>query len=329
MMVSGAIALRLHRLIHNSCQNKMPCAVTIGNFDGLHRGHQALISKTVSYAKANHLRSVLLTFDPMPSEFFSPDRCPARLMRFVEKWNYLQRFDLDDLYVLRFNQALSQMSAVDFIQKILVERLNVKYIFVGEDFRFGYQRQGDVALLREQGKKWGFTVATHIECCPLVGATGGRPSQPISSTSIRAAIQSGDFILAEQLLGHPYKNIGRVVHGSQLGRELGCPTANIPMRRRVSPVHGVYVVKVMGEDIDHYGVASVGNRPAVGGDPAFLLEVHLFDFSGDLYGKRLEVTYLYKLRDEWMFDSLEALKVQIEKDCQMARHYVQRHGASL
>ncbi len=134
--------------------------------------------------------------------------------------------------------------------------------------------------------------------------------------------------LAEKLLGHPYKNIGRVVHGSQLGRELGCPTANIPMNRKVSPVHGVYVVKIKivgatgGLPIQYYGVASVGNRPAIGGDLAFLLEVHLFNFSGDLYGKRLEVTYLHKLRDEWMFDSLEALKMQIEKDCQAAQNYI-------
>ena len=155
-----------------------------------------------------------------------------------------------------------------------------------------------------------------------VGATGWSPSQPISSTSIREALQSGDFALAETLLGHPYKNIGRVVHGSQLGRELGCPTANIPMNRKVSPVHGVYVVHVEFENQTYAGVASVGNRPAIGGDLAFLLEVHLFDFAGDLYGKRLEVTYLHKLRDEWMFDSLEALKMQIKKDCQVAKEYI-------
>lgn len=302
--------LRLYRSLQAVLHNTSPSVITLGNFDGIHRGHAWLINQVIACAKSHDLRSVMLTFDPLPAEFFSPHKSPARLMRFIEKWKYLQRFDLDELFVLSFNQVLSQMSAIDFIQKILVEKLNVKHIFVGDDFRFGYQRQGDVALLREQGKKWGFTITTHTECC----------SDVISSTSIRDALKAGDFVLAEQLLGHPYKNIGRVVHGSQLGRELGCPTANIPMRRRASPVHGVYVVKVMtGKGIQHYGVASVGNRPAVGGDPAFLLEVHLFDFSGDLYGKRLEVTYLHKLRDEWMFDSLDALKVQIEKDCQMAR----------
>lgn len=317
--------LRLYRSLQADFSNPSPSVVTLGNFDGLHRGHVYLIKKTVEYAKTNHLRSILLTFDPMPSEFFSPEKSPARLMRLVEKWDYLQQFNLGELFVLPFNQVLSNMSAIDFIQKILVEKLNVKHIFVGDDFRFGLQRQGNVDLLRKQGEVFGFSVMTHTEYYQ---------NQPISSTSIRAAIQNGDFTLAENLLGHPYKNIGRVVHGSQLGRELGCSTANIPMRRRVSPVHGVYVVKAVGENLEKYGVASVGNRPAVGGDPAFLLEVHLFAFpdhngSGDLYGKRLEVTYLHKLRDEWMFDSLEALKLQIAKDCRMAKEYIDQYNMSL
>jgi riboflavin kinase/FMN adenylyltransferase len=293
--------------------------VTLGNFDGIHCGHQYLINQTIAYAKKNKLCSVLLTFDPMPSEIFSPQRCPARLMRFIEKWDFLKCLDLDELLILRFNLKLAQLSALAFIEHILVRKLHVKQIFVGEDFRFGFKRQGDVALLRQQGDVFGYSVTTHTE---FVGSTGGHPSQTISSTGIRAAIQAGDFSLAENLLGHPYKNIGRVVHGSKLGRELGCPTANIPMKRKVSPVHGVYVVYVEFDGQRHYGVASVGNRPAIGGDLAFLLEVHLFDFSGDLYGKRLEVTYLHKLRDEWMFDSLDALKMQIKKDCQMTKDYL-------
>ena len=320
--------MRLRRSLNHFNQSDRPCAVTLGNFDGIHRGHQCLISSTIEYAETHDLRSVMLTFDPMPSEIFSPQRCPARLMRFIEKWNFLQQFDLDELIVLPFNLKLAQLSALEFIEQILVKQLNVKHIVVGEDFRFGFQRQGDVALLRKQGEVFGYSVTTHTEYCPLVGATGGRPFQVISSTWIRNALVAGDFVLAEKLLGYPYKNFGRVVHGSQLGRELGCPTANIPMNRKVSPVHGVYVVKIEiigatgGSPIQYYGVASVGNRPAIGGDLAFLLEVHLFDFSGDLYGKRLEVTYLHKLRDEWMFDSLDALQVQIEHDCQMARDHV-------
>ncbi|MES2204503.1 MAG: bifunctional riboflavin kinase/FAD synthetase [Pseudomonadota bacterium] len=314
--------MRLRRFLSDANHNQLPSVATLGNFDGIHRGHQVLISETIAYAKANNLRSVLLTFDPMPAEIFSPERSPARLMRFIEKWNFLQQFDLDELIVLSFNLKLAQLSAIEFIEQILVKQLNVKHIIVGEDFRFGFQRQGDVDLLQKQGEIFGYSVTTHVECCPFAGAAGDRSAQPISSTSIREALQSGDFALAEKLLGYAYKNIGRVIHGSQLGRELGCPTANIPMCRKVSPVHGVYVVRVYFEGQTHYGVASVGNRPAIGGDLAFLLEVHLFDFSGDLYGKRLEVTYLHKLRDEWMFDSLDALKMQIEKDCAMARQYL-------
>lgn len=307
--------MRLFRQLKHQTHN--PCALTLGNFDGIHRGHQWLIRETVDYAKKHNLCSVLLTFDPMPSEFFSPEKSPARLMRFIEKWDYLQSFDLDELFVVPFNRELSQWPPLEFIEQILVKQLNVKKIFVGDDFRFGYQRQGDVALLEQQGETWGFSVTTHTEY---------DHETIISSTSIRNALKAGNFAVAENLLGHPYKNIGRVVHGSQLGRELGCPTANIPMRRKNSPVHGVYVVSVKGEGINHYGVASVGNRPAVGGDPAFLLEVHLFDFTGDLYKKRLEVTYLHKLRDEWMFDSLDALKVQIEQDCQMAKEYLHQYN---
>lgn len=321
--------MRLRRFLNDIFTHELPSVVALGNFDGIHCGHQWLISQAVNYAKSHHLRSVMLTFDPMPSEFFSSQYPPARLMRFIEKWDVLQAFRLDGLYVLRFTDALSRMSAQEFIEKILVEKLRVKHIFVGDDFRFGFQRQGDVALLKKQGELFGYSVTTHTEFFPLVGAGEGEgrslsvhPGSVISSTSIRDALKIGDFTLAEQLLGRPYKNIGRVVHGSQLGRELGCPTANIPMRRKVSPVHGVYVVRVKGEGISHYGIASVGNRPAIGGHPEFLLEVHLFDFNGDLYGKRLEVTYLHKLRDEWMFHSLDALKTQIEKDCLAARAYI-------
>ncbi len=305
----------LRRSLQDCYQDKLPSVVTLGNFDGVHRGHQFLIAQTISYAKAHNLRSVMLTFDPMPAEIFSPLRCPARLMRFSEKWNVLQSFDLDELYVVPFNQTLAQLLAIEFIEQILVKKLKVKQIFVGDDFRFGHKRQGDVALLRHYGEKFNYSVTTHTEYYQ---------DQVISSTRVRNALVVGDFALVEELLGRPYKNIGRVVHGSQLGRELGCPTANIPMRRRVSPVHGVYVVRVSveGEGLQRHGVASVGSRPAIGGDLAFLLEVHLFDFEGDLYGRRLEVTYLHKLRDEWMFDSLDALKVQIQTDCVMVKNYL-------
>ncbi|MCD8524829.1 MAG: bifunctional riboflavin kinase/FAD synthetase [Gammaproteobacteria bacterium] len=291
--------------------------LTLGNFDGVHCGHAWLIRRTVEYAKKHQLKSILLSFDPMPAEFFSPTSSPARLMRFLEKWPILQSSGLDACCILPFKRPLMELSALDFVKKILVEHFRVKHLFVGDDFRFGYQRQGDVELLHKLGKVFGFSVSTHTEFFD--------GNKTISSTWIRAAIKAGDFLLAEKLLGRPYKNRGRVVYGAQLGRQLGCPTANIPMNRHVSPVHGVYVVFVEGDNLQYYGVASVGNRPAVGGKgPAFLLEVHLFDFSGNLYGKRLEVSYLHKLRDEWMFDSLDALKIQIQQDCEMARQYLKK-----
>lgn len=307
--------MRLFRHLAFNHSPECPSVLTLGNFDGVHSGHTSLIRRAVDYGKKHDLKSILLSFDPMPAEFFSPTSSPARLMRFVEKWPILESFSLDACYILPFKKPLMQFSAFDFVKKILVEYFNVKHLFVGDDFRFGYQRQGDVELLRQLGRMFGFSVSTHTEFFD--------GNKTISSTWIRAAIKAGDFLLAEKLLGRPYKNRGRVVYGAQLGRQLGCPTANIPMNRYVSPVHGVYVVFVEGDNLEYYGVASVGNRPAVGGKgPAFLLEVHLFDFSGDLYGKRLEVTYLHKLRDEWMFDSLDALKIQIQQDCEMARQYL-------
>lgn len=313
--------MRLYRSVAAILPTSSPRVITLGNFDGMHRGHQWLIAHTIACAKKLGGSSMLLSFDPMPTEYFAPQHCPARLMNFLEKAQFLKNCTLDEWCLLPFNAALAHLSALHFVEKILVETLRAAHIVVGDDFRFGRSRDGDVALLRHCATKCNFQVSTHTEC--------DAHQQPISSTRIRAALKSGDFLSAKTLLGHAYQTTGRVVYGSQLGRTLGCPTANISMQRRVSPVHGIYVVKVAGPNIEHYGVASVGNRPAVGGGPLFVLEVHLFDFSGDLYGQRLQVTYLHKLRDEWMFDSLEALQTQIHLDCQQAQAYISCYGDDL
>lgn len=323
--------MRLSRSLPKSAQLKPPSVITLGNFDGIHKGHQYLIMEAVKTAQLKNMPSIMLTFDPTPDEVFSKNHPPARLMTWIEKWDVLKAFGLDELILISFNLAFAQLSAFDFIKTILIEKLNVKHIFVGEDFRFGFKREGDIHFLKHYSQEFGYSITTHTEYYEgFRHSKKEKASRPISSTWIRDLIAKADFDLANRLLGHDYKNIGRVIYGSQLGRQLGCPTANIPMHRRKSPVHGVYVVqvkllekeKLSFEKERYYGVASVGHRPVIGKDLAFLLEVHLFDFSGDLYGRRLEVTYLHKLRDEWMFDSLEALKLQIKEDCEKAKQYI-------
>ena len=278
----------------------MPSVLTIGNFDALHLGHRALLSRVA----AEPLRRVVVTFDPQPSEVLSPAP-PARLLRLREKWTKLQAWPIDLVYMLPFSAVLGEMSAEAFMENILLKGLCAQKIIVGEDFRFGKDRQGDVSLL----SRYGFDVEIQDE--------QRYQGRTVSSSWIRELLWQGDFALAETLLGEPYYHMGHVIYGNQLGRQLGCPTANIAVHRKTCPLQGVYVVEVEGIGP---GVASIGTRPAVGGK-TFLLEVHLFDFSDNIYGRLLKVRYLKKLRDEWMFDSLEALKHQIEQDCQQAREY--------
>jgi len=282
--------------------------VTIGNFDALHVGHKTLLNTVV----AESLQRVLVTFDPQPSEVFS-ERPPARLLRFREKWEKLRAWPLDLVCMLRFSKMMAQMTPEEFVIAVLVNRLSAKKVIVGDDFRFGQHRAGNVKVLKALGQRYGFEVCV-IEKHAYLG-------REISSSWIRELLREGDFTLAKTLLGEPYYHAGRVVYGNQLGRVLGCPTANIPMHRKTCPLQGVYVVEVEGlSDKPLPGVASVGTRPAVGGK-TFLLEVHLFDFHENIYGRLLKVRYLRKLRDEWMFDSLDSLKQQIAKDCEQAREY--------
>lgn len=290
--------------------NPESSVVTIGNFDALHLGHQKLINSVCQQAKTQGQRSIMLTFDPLPEEVFKPNQSPARLLSLREKWRLLGDYSLDVVCSVPFTTVFARLSAEQFIKDILVDTLNVKKLIVGEDFRFGQKRQGNIALLESFGKQYNFTV--QVEKVEHQGKV-------ISSTWIRELLKDGDFDLAEKLLGRPYSNVGRVVYGNQLGRQLGCPTANIPSHRKTSALHGVYIADVVGLDNKIWpAIASIGTRPAVKGD-AFLLEVHLFNFDREIYGELIEVRYRKKLRDEWMFDSIEGLKMQIHKDCEQAK----------
>lgn len=301
-------------------ESVQPSVVSIGNFDALHQGHRLLIEQNLKLAKQHNLESILLSFEPLPHELFTPENPPARLLKFSEKWDLLKPYQINKFCLLNFNKKLANMSAQDFVIEVLVKKLHAKYIVVGEDFCFGSKRLGNIALLSQLGEVYGFKTVALIK--------QKYQNKIISSSWIRELLRAGDFALANQLLTRCYSNTGKVIYGNQLGRELGCPTANIPMSRKSSPLHGVYIVEVEGADENNPawpGVASLGTRPAVGG-VSFLLEVHLFNFNKNIYGKKLKITYLKKLRDEWMFDNLEQLKNQIDRDCEQAKKYFETIG---
>lgn len=301
------------RGFHNLPKNATGCVATIGNFDGVHLGHQAVLSQLAMKGDTLNLPAVVITFEPQPNEFFAPEHAPARLTRFREKVETFRCFSIQQLCVLRFNQQLAEMSADQFIQRLLVSGLNVKYLVVGDDFRFGKARQGDFKMLQQAGQKYGFEVV-NMHTFQLAESR-------VSSTRIREALISGDLKLAETLLGRPYRMSGRVAHGDKRGRTIGFPTANIHLHRKNAPLNGVFAVQmfgIKGEPVK--GVANIGVRPTVDGGKA-ILEVHLFDFSAEIYGEHVQVHFLYKVRDEQRFDSLEALKSQIGKDCDTARRF--------
>lgn len=289
------------------------CVATIGNFDGVHLGHQAVLGQLAEKAAELSLPSVVITFEPYPQEFFAHGAVPPRLTRFREKVQALRRFSVDRVLCLPFNHTLSETSAQDFIRRILMEGLGVRYLVVGDDFRFGHQRQGDFAMLKEAGARYGFQVVNRH----TFSIDGAR----VSSTRIREALAHGDLNNAGKLLGRPYRMCGRVAHGDQRGRTIGFPTANIYLHRKASPVQGVFAVEVFGLDAEPLpGVANVGTRPTVDGTRA-LLEVHLLDFAQDIYGCYVQVDFLHKLRDEQKFASLDDLKRQIAFDAAQARNF--------
>jgi riboflavin kinase/FMN adenylyltransferase len=295
-------------------------AVAIGNFDGVHLGHQALVRAVRERAAASGARPVVLTFDPHPREFFDPAGAPPRLMRVVEKCMALGALGIERLVIVRFDARLQQQTAGEFIRRMLVGSLGARHVIVGEGFRFGCGRDGTVATLREAGAVQGFEVVT-VSSVELDGAR-------VSSTRVRAALAAGDFATAGRLLGRRFVLGGRVIAGARLGRELGYATANMRLHRPKLPLSGVFAVQVRGADGPELrdGVASLGTRPTVHGiEP--LLEAHLFDYTGDLYGRRLSVEFVAKLRDEQRFPSLAALTEQMHRDAARAREILAARAA--
>ena len=300
---------------------RTPCALTIGNFDGVHRGHQTLLSHVVQAARRMQLCPAVMTFEPHPRELFAPEQAPARVSNVRDKMEALQSRGIDRVVVMHFNRRFAAISAQDFIEKILVDALQVRWLMVGEDFRFGARRAGDVALLERASKEFGFelqrleTVLTHADL------TNG---ERISSSSVRAALAAGDLARARELLGHPFAISGCVLYGRQLGRELGFPTLNLRISHRrkmqTPAVHGIFAVRVHGLAPQPLpGVASVGLRPTVDDSGRWLLEVHVFDFNQTVYGQRVKVEFVQRLRDELRFDTLAELTAAIAADAAQAR----------
>jgi len=310
---------------------RAPAAVTIGNFDGMHLGHRALLRRLQAEASVRGLQTSVLTFNPHPREFFArkmtpgqglTGKVPARLHTLREKLEALAGAGIDETRVCRFNAEFAALTAEDFVCRVLVEAMQARHVLIGDDFRFGARRGGDLALLHALGHQHGFTVsALDSECLEAAR---------ISSSQVRDALAAGDLQRAEALLGYPYSMAGRVVQGRQLGRTIGVPTANVQIRHNPLPLRGVFVVDVMLDQTDlavprrsqrYTGVANLGYRPTIGGDTRPLLEVHLFDYAGDLYGAHLDVRFLAKLRDEMTFANFEALTRQIREDLMQARAY--------
>jgi riboflavin kinase/FMN adenylyltransferase len=285
--------------------------VCIGAFDGLHLGHRALVRQAVARASALGLPHVALSFEPLPREFFAPDAPPPRLLLPRAKLEGLRVLGADLVGLLRFDAHLAAMSPEAFVRELLIDRLQAREVWVGPGFRFGHRRAGDITVLRDLGSTFGFA-ANEIEPVLLDG-------ERVSSTRVRAALQAGDFALATRLLGRPYAIGGRVVRGNQLGRTLGFPTANLRFDRKTPALSGIYAARVHGLGADAKpAVASFGTRPTVGGREP-LLEAHLFDFDGDLYGRRIEVEFVARLRDEEKFPDLPTLVAQMHRDAEQAR----------
>ncbi|MEH3450534.1 bifunctional riboflavin kinase/FAD synthetase [Phytobacter diazotrophicus] len=305
--------MKLIRGIHNLSQAPHGCVLTIGNFDGVHRGHQALLQGLSEEGRTRALPVVVMIFEPQPLELFASDKAPARLTRLREKLRLLAECGVDYVLCVRFDRRFAALTAQTFVSDLLVDKLGVKFLAVGDDFRFGAVRQGDFLLLQKAGLKYGFDVTSTQTFC-----SGGAR---VSSTAVRQALADDNLELAEQLLGRPFSISGRVVHGDELGRTIGFPTANIPLRRQVSPVKGVYAVEVAGlGDTLLPGVANIGTRPTVAGVRQ-QLEVHLLDVVMDLYGRHIDVVLRKKIRNEQRFTSLDELKAQIARDELTAREF--------
>lgn len=305
--------MQLIRGLENVSQVLQGCALTIGNFDGVHLGHQAVLRHLRQKADELNLPMAVLLFEPQPREYFMGENAPARLMRLRDKLYYLQQANVDVVIVAKFDSTFAEQPAEQFIEEGLVKQLNVKFLSIGDDFKFGAKRQGNFVMLQQAGEKFGFTVEDNRTFC--------HDEQRISSTAIREALAQDDLRLAEDLLGKPYRIFGRVIHGNKLGRTIGFPTANIRLHRQVNPVKGVYAVKVRLKSGEIFnGVANMGKRPTINGVMQ-LLEVHLFDFAQNIYGELVEVEFCHKIRNEIKFPSFDDLKAQIERDMETAKAF--------
>lgn len=310
--------MELVRGLHNVDLTARGCVLTIGAFDGIHRGHQEMIRVLRTLAAADRLPATLLSFEPTPREFFAKATPPARLTRFREKYAALRQYGVERFVCLRFDERMRSMSADEFSGEVLVNALGARHVIVGHDFRFARDLAGTVQTLREFGRRGGFAV-TEVPPFEIDG-------ERVSSSLIRAALDAGDMARAAKLLGRPYRMTGKVVEGAKLGRKLGFPTANLRPQRRATPLAGVFAIRVSGCGLQNApGVASLGTRPAVNGKE-LLLEAHVFDFEGDLYRRYLHVDFIERLRDELWFPDMDQLVAQMSKDALAARRILEADG---
>lgn len=313
--------MELIRGLHNIRAHHRGCVATIGAFDGVHRGHQAVLNKLKEKSRELNLPSLVITLEPLPREFFAPKKAPARVMSFREKYIALKEQGIDRVLRVHFNRELSLVSAEDFISDIFHNKLDIKYMVVGDDLRFGHERRGDFSLLERMGKELGFAVEdTH---------TLEKQGERVSSTRIRKALEQADFTLAANLLGRPYSISGKVVYGQQLGRTLGVPTANLQLHRIKSALAGVYAITANVNGQSYSGVANVGTRPTIDDSLKAILEVHLLDFNANIYGKMMQVVFHHKIRDEKKFASLDELKNAIANDIALAKQFFAKTEANV
>ena len=291
---------------------RVPCALTVGNFDGVHRGHRALLARVTDAARARGLASAVMSFEPHPREFFAPQAAPMRISNLRDKLGALRDAGIDRVFIEHFNRRFAQLSAAEFVEKILIDGCDVRWLLVGDDFRFGAKRAGDNALLQSYAARGCF----ELEQMPTFDDGGER----ISSTAVRTALAAGDLTRAERLLGRPYSISGRVLHGRKLGRSMGFPTLNLRIAHAHPAVHGIFAVTVHGIGARAVpGVASIGLRPTVDDQGRWLLEVHLFDFAREIYGALVRVEFVKKLREERKYETLDALAAAIRNDAEQAR----------
>ena len=313
--------MRVFRGLPNA-ESRAPCALTIGNFDGVHRGHQALLARVGAAARARSLPVCVMTFEPHPREFFSPQSAPPRIAMLRDKLEALRTNGVDRVVVEHFNHTFASQSPDAFVERIIVGGLHARWVLIGDDFRYGAKRAGDFASLKAAGERYGFEVE---QMATVADPSGAR----ISSSGVRAALVAGDLDAARAALGRDYLISGHVVHGLKLGRDLGFPTLNLPIAHKRPALAGIFVVRVHGIEGEPLpGVASLGLRPTVDDSGRVLLEVHLIDWHGDAYGKLVRVEFLKKLRDEEKYSDLETLTAAIARDVANARAYFAALGAA-